>query len=103
VLPVLLQFNVSVKPANLGDAWQEQAWPGLLNEIEQILALPGLSVRGLMTMPPLSLILKLRPYFRRLKHLQRYLSECFSANWNELSMGMSNDFEIAVQEGATSE
>ncbi len=43
-----------------------------------------------------------RPYFRRLRRLRDELSMRFPAsNWSELSMGMSGDFETAVQEGAT--
>ncbi len=103
-LPVLLQFNVSGEASKSGwDAWQESSWPGLLDEIAQILAFPGLDVRGLMTMPPLDLDPEsTRPHFQRLRRLQEYLASQFpAANWHDLSMGMSNDFEVAVQEGAT--
>jgi uncharacterized pyridoxal phosphate-containing UPF0001 family protein len=43
-----------------------------------------------------------RPYFRRLCQIQEYLARHFpDTNWRELSMGMSADFEVAIQEGAT--
>jgi len=104
VLPVLLQFNVSGEASKSGwNAWQELSWPGLLGEVGEILALPGISVCGLMTMPPLDLDAEsARPHFQRLKRLQGFLSQHFpTTSWDELSMGMSNDFEVAVQEGAT--
>ena len=43
-----------------------------------------------------------RPYFQRLKRLQNYLSGRLpEADWSELSMGMSADYEVAIEEGAT--
>jgi len=43
-----------------------------------------------------------RQYFQRLKRLRDYLARHFNdVNWSELSMGMSNDYEVAIQEGAT--
>ncbi len=103
-IPVLLQFNVSGEMSKSGwDAWQDALWPGLVDDIGEILALPGLKVRGLMAMPPLDLDPEsARPHFQKLKRLQLFLKRYFpEASWDELSMGMSNDFEVAVQEGAT--
>ncbi len=52
-LPVLLEFNVSGEESKFGfPAWEEQRWPDLEHEMEQILAYPHLHVCGLMTMPP---------------------------------------------------
>ncbi|MCX7887261.1 MAG: alanine racemase, partial [Verrucomicrobiae bacterium] len=66
-------------------------------EIEQVLQqinlLPRISVEGLMTIPPLGK--DPRPYFRQLRQLRD------SLGLRELSMGMSNDYEIAIEEGAT--
>jgi len=76
----------------------------LLRELRDYTALPGLVWRGLMTIPPaLEPAEAVRPYFRRLKSL---LDECnrtgfFQDPMTELSMGMSQDFEVAVEEGAT--
>jgi uncharacterized pyridoxal phosphate-containing UPF0001 family protein len=69
----------------------------------QIAALSNLTVLGLMTMAPFLEDAQLaRPYFQRLAGLREDLSRHVpAASWKELSMGMSADFEVAVQEGAT--
>ena len=103
-LPVLLECNVSGEESKFGwDAWDERQWNALTKEIAPILDLPGLDVLGLMTMPPFFLNPEeARPYFQKLRRLQMYLKERFSTfSWEELSMGMSGDFEVAIQEGAT--
>lgn len=104
LLSVLLEFNVSGEASKYGwPAWDEKQWNGLLPEIEQVMAMKGLQVRGLMTMPPLADDPQhTRPYFARLRHLAAYLAERFGRDhFQELSMGTSSDFEFAVQEGAT--
>lgn len=103
-LPALLECNVSGEAAKSGfAAWQETDWDALLPEFEQIAALPGLSIRGLMTMPPFSDDPEAaRPTFRTLQRLQAFLTRRLPAvAWLELSMGMSADFETAIEEGAT--
>jgi pyridoxal phosphate enzyme (YggS family) len=90
-LAVLLEINVSggarkfgIKPEDLN---------GMLG---QIAALPRLEVQGLMTLAPFAEdVEKARPYFRRLRELRN------AVGLRELSMGMSNDFEVAIEEGAT--
>lgn len=103
-LPVLLEFNVGGEESKSG--WQasdESRWEGLLGEAAAILNLPNLQVRGLMTMPPLGETPDAsRPFFRRLKRLQAFLAARFpQADFSELSMGTSFDYEVAVEEGAT--
>jgi hypothetical protein len=103
-LPVLLECNVSGEESKFGfKAWDESKWDELTYEIAPILDLPALEVRGLMTMPPFfPYPEESRPYFQKLKRLQIFLQDRFKRNhWDELSMGMSGDFEIAIQEGAT--
>lgn len=103
-LPVLLECNVSGEASKYGlPAFDEREWDHLLPQIEEILALPHLQVRGLMTMAPfLPAAEDARPYFRRLRQLLEYLRAKFpGADWQELSMGMSADFEPAIEEGAT--
>jgi len=94
VLPeyaVLVEVNVSGEASKGGFA-PEQAEEAVSN----IRALSHLSVRGLMTVAPLvDNPEQARPVFRRLAEMARRLDLA------ELSMGMSNDFEIAVEEGAT--
>jgi len=103
-LPVLLEMNVSGETSKFGfPAWEKSRWPDLLPDVETLLQLPYLQVRGLMTMPPLSIHPEqVRPYFRRLRELRDFLSARFpQAGWDELSMGTSADFITAIQEGAT--
>lgn len=107
-LPVLLQINVSGEQSKEGfllpgDPDNQAALPSLLSDIEPILALPRLEVRGLMTIAPLAPDPEAaRPVFRRLRRLRDTLARHFPhATWDELSMGMSDDFEVAIEEGAT--
>jgi PLP dependent protein len=103
-LPVLLECNVSGEETKYGwNAWDEDRWEEILPEIEEVLKLPKIEVRGLMTMAPFYDDPALaRPYFRKLRILRDFLALKFPENsWNELSMGMSGDFEAAILEGAT--
>ena len=104
VLPILLEFNVGEEESKSGwSAWNEALWPDLLDELSAVIALPNLKVCGLMAMPPLGETAEFsRIYFKKLKRLQEYLSlQLPQANFAELSMGTSGDYEVAVQEGAT--
>jgi pyridoxal phosphate enzyme (YggS family) len=68
---------------------------------EELRNLPGLELRGLMTLPPVTDRAEdARPYFRRLRELRDGMAER-GGELRELSMGMSGDFEVAVEEGAT--
>jgi pyridoxal phosphate enzyme (YggS family) len=103
-MPVLLEFNVGGEESKSGwSAWDEARWSTLVDEISSVLALPNLRVRGLMTMPPLGSEPEYsRPYFQRLNRLRDFLSAQFPlTRFDELSMGTSSDYEVAVQEGAT--
>ena len=103
-LPILLECNVSGETTKHGfPAWDDEQWFGLEAEIEEIVELPNIRVQGLMTIPPWNPNPEeSRTYFKRLVRLQNYLGREFPhATWDDLSMGMSNDFEIAIQEGAT--
>lgn len=104
VLPTLLECNVSGEASKFGfPAWDESQWPDLLPALEQILQLPNLRVRGLMTMPPyFDDPEHVRPYFQKLRRLQAFLQRRLpQADWSELSMGTSVDFRVAVEEGAS--
>ncbi len=107
-LPVLLQVNVSGEASKEGfdlAGWQARpaALEAFLAEAEQILALPGLAVRGLMTIAPWgSDPEQARPTFRAAQQLRELLAQRLpGAGWPELSMGMTDDFEGAIEEGAT--
>lgn len=103
-LPVLLECNVSGEASKFGfPAWDETRWEALLPQVEAVLHCAHLEVRGLMTVAPLVADPEsVRPCFRRLRRLRDFLAQRFpQAVWDELSMGMSGDFEVAIQEGAT--
>jgi pyridoxal phosphate enzyme (YggS family) len=103
-LPALIEFNVSGEASKVGiPAWQEERWVDLIDPMESILELPNIRVRGLMTMAPLVNDPEdARVYFRRLRKLRDFLTNHFiDHDLSDLSMGMSSDFEVAVEEGAT--
>lgn len=101
VLPVLLELNVSGEASKYGLA--AGAWAQLAAEIEAIVGLRHLAVGGLMTVAPLAADPEtVRPVFARLRELRDALARRWPAlPWQELSMGMSDDYEVAVEEGAT--
>lgn len=98
VLPVLLQVNLCEEPQKAGAAPAEV--PALL---ELCAGLAGLRVEGLMTIPAADPDPeRSRPAFARLRELRESLrGEAGGEHLNELSMGMSNDYSVAVEEGAT--
>lgn len=104
VLPVLLEFNVGGEESKSGwNAADESQWNVFLPDVAELLDLSHLSVHGLMTMPPLGTEPEeSRRFFQRLRRLRDHLAAQFpQADWHELSMGTSADFEVAVEEGAT--
>ena len=91
VLEVLFEVKLSDEPNKSGAA--PETLPELAAAAKEC---PHLRVSGLMTVPPWSdEPEQSRPYFRRLAELAR------SYGWHTLSMGMSGDFEVAIEEGAT--
>jgi pyridoxal phosphate enzyme (YggS family) len=108
VLPVLLECNVSGEATKYGfdlSDWEkdEAQTVSFCTTVKEILALPGLSVRGLMTMAPFVADPEtVRPVFASLRALMDVLGERFPAHdWHHLSMGMTDDFEVAIEEGAS--
>lgn len=103
-LTIFLELNVSGEDTKGGwTAARENEWPNILPEFEQILRMPSLHIKGLMTMAPYSAEPEdARPFFRRVKAVQDFLHRELP-EWRAggLSMGMSGDFEVAVEEGAT--
>jgi pyridoxal phosphate enzyme (YggS family) len=99
MVPVLIQVNISGEESKSGIDPQET-----LQLLERIAALQHLSVQGLMTMPPwFEDPVDARPYFSALRKLREELAskKIPGVALQELSMGMSGDFEVAIQEGAT--
>jgi PLP dependent protein len=103
-LPVLLQLNVSGEESKFGlPAWAESHQNTLCEIVSQVQDCPHIEIRGLMTVPPFfDDPERVRPYFQRLREWRDFFVRRFPhSNWNELSMGMSGDFEVAIQESAT--
>ena len=103
-LPILLEMNVGGEESKQGfAAWDRSMWDNLTEQIIQIVQYSRLQIKGLMTMPPLSLNPEeTRPYFVNMRDLRDYLMKIIPGqSWHELSMGTSADYEIAIQEGAT--
>ncbi len=96
-LAVLIEVNVSGEESKFGA--EPTALPGLL---EQVRALEGLEVRGLMTVgAPVETSELARPGFVRLRKLRDAAERQLGLSLPELSMGMSGDYEVAVEEGST--
>lgn len=98
-LPVLIQVDLVGEETKSGVSEAE-----LPEIIAAVTAAEHLSLRGLMTLPPFfEEMERVRPFFQRLRELRDALDarQAFGAQRGELSMGMSHDFEIAIEEGAT--
>ncbi|MFQ5341123.1 MAG: YggS family pyridoxal phosphate-dependent enzyme [Anaerolineae bacterium] len=97
-MPVLIEVNVAGEASKYGFA------PQALGEaVRQIADLPSVTIGGLMTVAPITEDTEAaRPFFRRLRRLRDGLAEQFpDIDWRHLSMGMTDDFEVAIEEGAT--
>ncbi len=96
-MPILLEVNVAGEASKSGCAPEK-----LLAELEIINALPKIEIHGLMAVPPWSPEPeKSRPHFRRMRELKERCERILGAPLPHLSMGMSGDFEVAIEEGAT--
>lgn len=96
-IPILLEVNVSGEGTKFGLKPEE-----IIQIALEINRCPHLELRGLMTMAPYSdENEKSRPYFRNLARLKSELEQRLGAPLPDLSMGMSGDFEIGIEEGAT--
>jgi len=99
ILPILLQVNLSGETTKFGARDLE-----IFQMAEKLSPLEGISVNGLMTIPPFSSDPEAsRPYYAELRKLGERLAHQKLPRFRmeELSMGMSNDFEVAIEEGAT--
>ncbi|MGI8785189.1 MAG: YggS family pyridoxal phosphate-dependent enzyme [Acidobacteriota bacterium] len=97
-MPVLLQVHLGNEETKHGFDPEQ-----LREQLPELLAFPHMDVRGLMAIPPfLEDPEKVRPYFLQLRTVRdRWNAENPSLVLTELSMGMSSDFEVAIEEGAT--
>ncbi len=99
VQPILLQVNIARETSKSGTSREEA-----VDLVTRISTLESLSLRGLMTMPPFfDNPEKARPYFRELRELRDHIRDLTIPEiaMDELSMGMTGDFEAAIEEGAT--
>ncbi|MGA2280381.1 MAG: YggS family pyridoxal phosphate-dependent enzyme [Verrucomicrobiota bacterium] len=96
-MPVLMEVNVAGEASKFGYRPEQ-----LLAELKELNALPRIEIHGLMTMPPWTAEAeKARPHFRRLREIKAQCEQILGTPLPDLSMGMSGDFEIAIEEGAT--
>ena len=94
---VLLEVNVAGEGSKIGFAPEQ-----LRTDFERLLLLDRIEINGLMTIPPLAPEAEdSRRYFVMLRELREKLQREFNAGLPHLSMGMSNDYEVAIEEGAT--
>ncbi len=99
-LPVLIEIKLSAEASKHGLAPDADELQPLLERLPE---LKNLTFHGLMTIPPYADDLEqVRPYFRRLRELRDSLAQQYPAlEFDELSMGMSHDFPVAIEEGST--
>ncbi|HEV7926768.1 MAG TPA: YggS family pyridoxal phosphate-dependent enzyme [Verrucomicrobiae bacterium] len=96
-MPVLIEVNVAGESSKFGYAPEK-----VLAEVKEINKLPRIELHGLMTVAPFAQAAeKVRPVFARLRELKGQCEDLLGAPLPHLSMGMSGDFEVAVEEGAT--
>jgi PLP dependent protein len=96
-MPILLEVNIAGESSKFGYRPAQ-----LLAELAEINALKKIEIHGLMTIAPWTPEPeKVRPVFRRLRELKEECDQILGAPLPQLSMGMSGDFEIAIEEGAT--
>jgi len=94
---VLLETNVAGEGSKFGFSPDK-----LREQMEELLVLPRLSIEGLMTIPPLAEEAEAsRTYFGELRQLRDALNKEFNLNLPQLSMGMTQDYAVAIEEGAT--
>ena len=94
---VLLETNVAGEGSKFGFSPDK-----LREQMEELLVLPRLSIEGLMTIPPLTEEAEAsRTYFGELRQLRDALNKEFNLNLPQLSMGMTQDYAVAIEEGAT--
>ena len=95
-LPVLIEVHLGEEATKSGV--EPEGLPELAEALDK---LANLNLRGLMSVPPYSEPERVRPHFRQLRELREALSGRLGRPLPTLSMGMSHDFEVAIEEGAT--
>jgi PLP dependent protein len=96
-MPILLEVNIVGEASKFGYKPEQ-----LLQDLPKLNALPRLEIHGLMTVPPWTpLPERVRPVFRKLREIKIECEQVLGAPLPQLSMGMTGDFEVAIEEGAT--
>ena len=98
-LDILIQVNLGEEESKAGTTAND-----LIALVNQVARLPHVRIKGLMALPPWEADLEeVRPYFRQLRELAGQIDALKLPNvtMQELSMGMSHDYEVAIEEGAT--
>ncbi len=96
-MPILLEVNIAGESSKFGFTPAQ-----VLGDLAAINSLPKIEIHGLMTIAPWTPEPeKVRPIFRQLRELKQQCEQTLGAPLEHLSMGMSGDFEVAVEEGAT--
>ena len=96
-VPILLEVNIAGEASKFG--YKPDA---LLAEFNQLNSLPRLEIHGLMTIAPWTqLPERVRPVFRQCRELKEKCEQILGAPLPQLSMGMTGDFEVAIEEGST--
>ena len=94
---IYLQVNIGNDPTKQGFSPEE-----IINSAKEVSELDSLEIGGIMTMLPEGIPkTTLRDYYKKTCKIKNEIKESVNGNCNNLSMGMSNDFEIAIEEGAT--
>jgi len=96
-MPILLEVNLAGEASKFGYRPEK-----LEAELSQLNALPRVEIHGLMTVPPWTANAEnVRPVFRQMREIKGRAEQVLGAPLPHLSMGMSGDFEVAIEEGAT--
>jgi pyridoxal phosphate enzyme (YggS family) len=96
-MPILLEVNIVGEASKFGYRPEQ-----LLAELSKVNSLPRLELNGLMTVPPWTPTPeRVRPVFRKLREIKQQCEQLLGAPLPQLSMGMTGDFEVAIEEGAT--
>ncbi len=96
-MPIFLEVNVAGESSKFGYSPEK-----LLADLAELNALPRIEIHGLMTIAPyVAEAEKVRPFFKQLRELKETCEDRLGAPLPHLSMGMSGDYEIAIEEGST--
>ena len=94
---IYLQVNIGKDPRKQGFTPEK-----IIDSAKEVTELNSLEISGIMTMPPQGIQkTTLRDYYKKTSEIKNEIKESINGNCNNLSMGMSNDFEIAIEEGDT--